>query len=225
MPGGGIDLKKQAIIFDHDGTLVDSIDSVVHCTNLVIKDAGCPEASRRIIMDGMALPTTKRLSWHTGIEDPVQLQKMWTDFYMYMNRDGVEMVKLYPGIKEALDRLAREGFSIGILTNNQGIFVRRVAAFLRYSYDVEIILGEDNVIAPKPDPRGLLQACAGLGADPAQSWYVGDGKPDFEVARNAGLKSALVTWGAHPAEELIPLGADRYFDTVPQMADFFTSGD
>lgn len=202
---------------------MDSIDAVVHCTNLVIKDAGFPEDSRRKIMDGMAYPTLERFSWHTGVKDPGQLQKMWTDFYMYMNREGVEMVKLYPGIKEALDRLAREGFSIGILTNNQGIFVRRVAAFLKYSYDVEIILGEDNVIAPKPDPRGLLQACAGLGADPSKSWYVGDGRPDYKVARNAGLKSALVTWGAHPAEELIPLGADRYFESAAEMARFFTS--
>ncbi|MBF9014302.1 MULTISPECIES: HAD family hydrolase [unclassified Oceanispirochaeta] len=216
-------MRKQALIFDHDGTLVDSIDAVVFCTNQIIKEAGYAVAEPAEIRHGMAYATLERFTYHTGEKDPDVLKKMSRDFYVCMNEQGAGMVSLYPGIKKALDRLARDGFSIGLLTNNQGIFTRRVAAQLKYSYDMEIILGEDNVPAPKPDPRGLLQACAGLGAVPENCWYIGDGKPDFEVARNAGLKSALVTWGAHPKEELLKLGADRYFDTAPSMADFFTS--
>ncbi|MDC7231938.1 MAG: HAD family hydrolase [Spirochaetales bacterium] len=215
-------MRKQAIIFDHDGTLVDSIDAVVHCTNLVIREAGCREGSPAEIRHGMAYPTLERFSFHTGVKDPEHLEKMREDFYILMNDQGVELVRLYPGIKEALDRLAREGFSLGLLTNNQGIFTRRVAAWLKYSYDMEIILGEDNVPAPKPDPRGLLQACAGLGAEPENCWYIGDGKPDYEVAVNAGLKSGIVTWGAHPKEELLKLKAHRYFDSADEMAAFFT---
>jgi HAD superfamily hydrolase (TIGR01509 family) len=214
-------LKKQAIIFDHDGTLVDSIEAVVYCTNLVIKGAGFSEVEPAGIRQGMAYPTTSRFSYHTGVQDSETLNEMSRVFYIYMNDKGVEMVRLYPGIKETLDRLAREGFSLGLLTNNQGIFTRTVAAHLKYSYDMEVILGEDNVLAPKPDPRGVLQACAGLGALPENCWYIGDGKPDYEVARNAGLKSGLVTWGAHPREELLALGADQYFEEVHELADFF----
>ncbi len=214
-------MKKQAVIFDHDGTLVDSIGAVVVCTNRIIREAGGCDADEAEIRKGMALPTLERLGWHTGINDRRQLEEMSRNFYAYMNRDGVEQVRLYPGIGEALDRLAREGFSLGLLTNNQGIFTRRVAAHLKYSYDMEVILGEDNVPAPKPDPRGLLQACAGLGALPGNCWYIGDGRPDFEVARNAGLKSGLVTWGAHPREELLELGGDRIFDHPDQMTEFF----
>lgn len=216
-------MRKQALIFDHDGTLVDSIDAVIFCTNLIIKEAGFTEAEPKDIRHGMAYPTLERFAYHTGEKDTAVLKKMSRDFYVSMNDVGASMVRLYPGIKEALDRLAREGFSLGLLTNNQGIFTRRVAAQLKYSYDMEIILGEDNVPAPKPDPRGLLQACSGLGAKPENCWYIGDGKPDYEVARNACLKSALVTWGAHPKEDLLKLGADRYFESAQSMADFFTS--
>ncbi|QEN06771.1 HAD family hydrolase [Oceanispirochaeta crateris] len=214
-------MKKQAIIFDHDGTLVDSIDAVVFCTNLVMKEAGYAEATPAEIKRGMAYPTLARFSYHTGNRDSDSLNKMSRLFYEAMNRKAVEMVKLYPGMKEALDRLARDGYSLGLLTNNQGIFTRRVAAYLKYSYDMEVILGEDNVPAPKPDPQGVLQACAGLGARPEDCWYIGDGVPDYEVARNAGLKSGLVTWGAHPKEELLSLHGDQYFDHAHELADFF----
>lgn len=214
-------MKKQAIIFDHDGTLVDSIDAVVYCSNLVFTDAGYDEFGDEEIRHGMAYPTLERFAYHTGEKNPEVLAKMARDFYIHMNEKGVDLVRIYPGIREALDRLAREGFSLGLLTNNQGIFTRRVAALLKYSYDMEVILGEDNVPAPKPDPRGALQACAGLGALPEHSWYIGDGKPDYDVARNAGLKSGIVTWGAHPRQELLKLGADRYFEHPVEMADFF----
>lgn len=215
-------MRKQALIFDHDGTLIDSIDAVVFCTNLIITKAGGSEVEADEIRHGMAYPTLERFAYHTGVKDTEVLKQMSRDFYIAMNNEGVEKVRPYPGIKEALDRLAREGFSLGLLTNNQGIFTRRVAAQLKYSYDMEVILGEDNVPAPKPDPRGLLQACAGLGALPENCWYIGDGKPDFEVAQNAGLKSALVTWGAHPKDELLKLGAHQCFDSASEMADFFT---
>ena len=180
-------------------------------------------AEPSVIRHGMAYPTLERFAYHTGVQDHDALKQMSRKFYIQMNDKGVDMVRLYPGIKETLDRLAREGYSLGLLTNNQGIFTRKVAAHLKYSYDMEVILGEDNVLAPKPDPRGVLQACAGLGAHPSHCWYIGDGKPDYEVARNAGLKSGLVTWGAHPREELLALKGDQYFDTPRDLADFFCS--
>jgi len=214
-------LKKQAIIFDHDGTLIDSFDAVTYCSNLVVTEAGYREIDDDQIRQGMAYPTYERFSYHTGEKEPEKLSKMARNFYIFMNREGVDRVRIYPGIREALDRLAREGFSLGILTNNQGIFTRRVAAHLKYSYDLEVMLGEDNVPAPKPDPRGALQACAGLGALPENTWYVGDARPDFEVARNAGMKSGIVTWGAHSMEELQTLGADKYFEKAHDLADFF----
>ena len=214
-------MKKNALVFDHDGTLVDSIDSVVVCTNAVLEKHGCPAVPEKEIRKGMAFPSLERLGYHSGIQDRDLLQTMTVEFYKEMNEQGVGHVKLYPHIRETLDVLARRGFSLGMVTNNQGFFVRRAAARLRYAYDFEVILGEENMPAPKPDPRGLLQACAGLGALPENCWYIGDGKPDFQVARAAGLKAGMVSWGAHPREELAALEPDAVFDSPTELEDFF----
>ena len=214
-------MKKIALIFDHDGTLVDSFDAVTVSTNTVLEAAGCKAVSEEEIRKGMAFPTLERFNYHSKLEDLDMLKQMQTDFYKVMNEEGVDFVKIFPRIKENLDNMASRGYSLGMLTNNQGFFVRRAAARLGYAYDFEVILGEENVPVPKPDPRGLLQACAGLGAEPANCWYIGDGKPDYEVARAAGLKSALVSWGAHPREELVELNPDELFDHPDEMSDFF----
>ncbi len=214
-------MKKNAIIFDHDGTLVDSIDAVILCTNEILKSRGCPAETEEEIRKGMAYPTVDRFGYHSGIRDRSELAAMSEDFYKLMNEVGVDHVRLYPRIKENLDILASRGYSLGMVTNNQGFFVRRAAARLGYAYDFEIILGEENVPLPKPDPRGLLQACAGLGALPENCWYIGDGKPDYEVARAAGLKSGMVSWGAHPREGLKALEPDALWDSPDEWESFF----
>lgn len=217
-------MKKSAIIFDHDGTLVDSIDCVAFCTNKVIENAGFKSEPLERIRHGMAYPTAARFGFHTGITDTSTLQQMSAEFYEILNNEGLRYLKLYPGIKKSLKILAEHGYALGMVTNNQGRFVRRAAAGLEYAADFGVILGEENIPAPKPHPGGLLQACAGLGALPENCWYIGDGKPDHQAARAGGLKSGLVSWGVHPRIELEKLGPEKLFDTPQEMIDFFSTG-
>lgn len=214
-------MKKIAIIFDHDGTLVDSIDGVVFCTNKVIEMAGFKAEPAEKIKHGMAYSTAERFAYHTGIADLSTLKRMSDDFYRIMNHEGLQYLKLYPGIKECLDALAGRGYALGMVTNNQGLLVRRAAAILGYACDFGVILGEEDVPATKPAPGGLLQACAGLGAHPQDCWYIGDGQPDHNAARAGGLKSGLVSWGAHPRSVLANLGPEKLFDAPEQIVDFF----
>ena len=214
-------MKETAIIFDHDGTLVNSLEACVLCTNIVMKEAGFREYPAEEIICDMTIATEQRFAFRTGMTDPVKVRQIASDFYKSLHEVGIEYLKIYPGITEALDSLTEAGFSMGMVSNNQGTFVRKAAAMLQYSYDLEIILGEENVKASKPAPDGLLQACAGLGAVPEKSWYVGDSTIDYESARAAGMYSALVTWGAHPAGRLRECGADAVFDTPEQMKEFF----
>ncbi len=214
-------IKKAAIIFDHDGTLVDSIACTVHCTNKVLEQEGFAPASVEKIKHGMAFPTVERFGFHTKIQDRAVLERMGAEFYKTINQEGLDHLKLYAGIRTSLTTLARRGYALGMVTNNEGRFVRRAAARLAYAYDFSVILGEENVPAPKPFPDGLLQACAGLGALPENSWYIGDGKPDFEAARAASMKCGLVSWGAHPRKALEELDADILFDDPKALVRFF----
>lgn len=214
-------MKKNAIIFDHDGTLVDSIDCTVHCTNKVLERAGFKAETIAEIKHGMTFPTAERFGYHTGITDRSILEQMGAEFYETINNEGLEYLKLYPGIEAFLEMIAQRGYPLGMVTNNQGRFVRRAAARLGYAFDFSVILGEEDVASPKPSPDGLLQACAGLGALPENCWYIGDGKPDYEAARAGGLKCGLVSWGAHPRELLEDLEPDRLFDNSEQLINYF----
>ena len=182
-------MKETAIIFDHDGTLIDSIDAVIKCTNTALEQTGHETCPYNEVKDGIAFSTLIRFSRHTGLNDKTELKKIAEIFYKIMHAEGLQYLKVYPGITEALDALTDAGFSMGMVSNNQGKFIRKAAARLQYSYDLEIILGEENVRAVKPAPDGLLQACAGLAAKPEKCWYIGDAESDYRSARAAGMKS------------------------------------
>ena len=214
-------MKKNALIFDHDGTLVDSINAVIICTNKVINELGVQSATADQVKAGMAYPTLQRFEFHTGISNSNELKKMSEEFYREMHNEGINLLRLYDGVKEVLDKLAAGGFALGMVTNNQGLFVRKAAARLSYAFDFEVILGEENVPQAKPHPSGLLQACAGMGSEVENCWYIGDGKPDYDAAKAAGMKCALVTWGAHPRKELLELHPDKLFDNTKELLDFF----
>lgn len=213
-------MKKTAILFDHDGTLVDSIDAVAKCTNKVFVNNGFREHSSTEILAGFPYPTGERFQFHTNADDAFS-DKMSDEFFSCMRNEGIEHLKIYPGIQEVLDSLAVSGYSMGVVSNNQGIFVRKAAAHLHYAYDLEIILGEENVKACKPAPDGLLQACAGLAALPENCWYIGDTVSDHEAARAAGMKSGLVTWGVQTEEILSACGSDAVFKTPEELKEFF----
>lgn len=217
-------MKKSAIIFDHDGTLVDSLEAVEICTNIVLEKSGFPPVTPLDIRRGMALPTVERFSFHTGVEVGEIHAAMSADFYRTMHGTGIDYLKLYDGVKETLDALAAGGYAMGMVTNNQGLFVRKAAARLSYAFDFEVILGEENVPRPKPDPSGLLQACAGMGARPGDCWYIGDGKPDYDAAKAAGMKCGLVSWGAYGREELVSLNPSKLFDRPRELSEFFLKG-
>lgn len=214
-------MRKTAIIFDHDGTLVDSIEAVIICTNLILIKNGFRENSPTEILEGFPYPTGERFAYHTGVADKKETDRMAADFYASMHSTGLDYLKVFPGISDTLDTLVDYGYSMGMVSNNQGIFLRKAAAKLQYSYDLEIILGEENVKANKPSPDGLLQACAGLAALPENCWYIGDTKSDHAAAHAAGMKSGLVTWGVQSKEVLSTCGADAIFDTPAEMADYF----
>ncbi len=214
-------MRKTAIIFDHDGTLVDSIEAVIICTNHVLTQNGFREHRPEEILEGFPYPTEERFQYHTGLSDRSRTARMAVDFYSAMHTTGIDYLKVYPGISETLDTLVDYGYSMGMVSNNQGTFLRKAAASLRYSYDLEIILGEENVRATKPAPDGLLQACAGLSARPENCWYIGDTTSDHLAAHAAGMKSGLVTWGVQSEEVISACGADAVFKTPSEIADYF----
>lgn len=195
----------RGIIFDHDGTLVDSLPVVVAATNAVLRQHGFPEHPAQEIVAAMVLPTIPRMLSHTGRTDPVLGGQLAQDFYREANRLP-HLACVYPGVPEALADLARRGTRMGMVSNNQGAFIRVVGSRLGLLQYLPIVLGEEDMPQPKPDPRGLLQAAAGLGLAPSECLFVGDSPFDAQAATAAGMRPVGCTWGIHPRAEMDAMG-------------------
>jgi phosphoglycolate phosphatase len=126
------------------------------------------------------------------------------------------LATLYPGILEMLRVLAARGRAQAVVSNSEGAFIRSILGRLGAAPHLRVMIGEDDMPAPKPDPRGLL---ASLGpVPPHRAVYVGDSGTDLATARAAGLRAIGVTWGTHSRQELEPMGFDALVDTPLELA-------
>ena len=204
----------QAVLFDHDGTLVDSISTVVSASNGVLTERGLAAASWNQIVSGMIHPTAQRLGLLAREEGTSERERMAHRYSQLALQDSV-LATLYPGVQEALETLSRQRLHLGVVSNSRGAFIRAILQRLGVAHHFAVLAGEDDMPAPKPDPRGLLAALGSI--PPPRAVYVGDSSADLETARNAGIQVIGVTWGTHTRAELESLGFDALVDSPHEL--------
>jgi phosphoglycolate phosphatase len=206
------------LVFDLDGTLVDSSRDIAAATNAALGRLapGTPEIPLPEILsfvgEGARLLVERSLR-HVGLDlPPGDVLAAYLECY---RERLLDTTRLYPGIAEALDALA--GASLAVLTNKPGDLSRAILDGLGVGARFARVVGGGDVPTRKPDPAGLLQLVAELGARPAGTWMVGDSATDVGAARAAGVRVAGVTWGFHP-RELRAAGPDRLLDDPRELA-------
>jgi phosphoglycolate phosphatase len=204
------------VVFDHDGTLVNSLPAVVEASNEVMAAFGFEPRSRAEIVAGMVHATAPRLGLLAGTLD-LAIQKHMACLYGELALRFSELAELYPGIEGLLRALKGLGLPLAVLSNSEGIFVRTILERLDVDKYFFRLTGEEDMPAPKPDPRGLQCILELAGCGPQRAVYVGDSRTDLKTARAAGLQAIGVTWGAHPRVELEDLGFDALVDEPSQL--------
>ncbi len=205
------------LVFDHDGTIVDSLAVVVRASNQLLAEFGRGPKPGSEIVAGMVHPTAERLGLLAGIVDPCIQQDMagrYDEIAVEVSGGAV----LYPGIAEMLASIGELGIAQAVLSNSSGAFIRAILGRLGVAPRFIALVGEKDMPAPKPDPRGLLALVGSAGCAPARAAYVGDSRTDLLTARAAGVRAIGVTWGAHPRAELEPLGFDLLVDAPSELA-------
>lgn len=204
--------RYDAVLYDHDGTLVNSLPVVVEATNRVLTRHGYRTELPADVIAGMVLATAPRMGHHARISDRAVQAIMAADFYAEARVLGPQLATAYVGVADMLNAVSALKLPQGVVSNNQGDVVRLILTHLNLADRFVLMYGEDHVPAPKPHPSGLQQAARALGVDINRCVYVGDSENDSEAAIAAGMPCIGVTWGIHPKEIIMSLGFTHVID-------------
>jgi HAD superfamily hydrolase (TIGR01509 family) len=205
-----------AVVWDFDGTLVNSPLAVLAATNAALAGLGFAAISLETVKAGMVLATIPRMASHAGIaaEDP-RAVVLSEDFYRHAQREFPLRAVVYPGIADLLRELAARGVPMALVTNNHGAIARATLARAGLADRFTAILGDGDTPSHKPDPRGAWMGAAACGVDPAACAYIGDSAVDRDTARAAGMAAIGVCWGTTPRAGLI--GFDALADRPEEL--------
>ena len=208
------------ILWDLDGTLVDSSDLCRSASNVVLQKHGFRgELSKEQYHEGSKYITSRRMAFHAvgNPDDPIGLQ-LGADFdAFYIDMVTPTTVPLFPGLRAVLNNISNDdSIGHGVLSNACGTYVRAVCSAHKLSSTFSCIYGSDDVPAPKPNPDGLLTCSRNIEVDVDFCVYIGDSKSDGLAARAAGMKSVYVSWG-HPFSESVASAFDYRASTVEEL--------
>jgi phosphoglycolate phosphatase len=200
------------VVFDCDGTLVDSQHMIVAAMEAAFVESGLPAPGRADTLSvvGLSLDEAmRRLVPAATSGDIAALAQSYKDAFAVLRRNGSHHDALYPGIRETLLALAAEpGVLLGVATGKSR---RGLAAVLEREgiADYFVTCQTADTHPSKPNPAMLLAAMTEAGAEPGRTMMIGDTTFDIGMARDAGVRAIGVAWGYHPAEDLIAAGAHR----------------
>lgn len=205
------------LVFDLDGTLIDSREDLFQAVNATRVHMGREQLAPGLIQSYVGNGAMVLIQKAFGPETPAPEILRAHDFFIaYYREHPLDFTTLYPGVEAALDTLFHGGHQLAILTNKPIGITRRVLHGLGITDRFFQVYGGDSFPEKKPDPKGLLTLIEEAGTSPAETWMIGDSAVDMETARNAGVKSCGVTWGFQP-ETLSKFPPDLIVD---HMSDF-----
>lgn len=205
------------VIFDLDGTLLNTLEDLRDSTNAALRAFGFPERTtdevRRFVGNGVRLLMIRATP---GGEETPQFEEILAYFRRHYAEHCFDQTRPYDGILPMLNRLQEAGIGLAVVSNKFDAAVRELCR--RYFPDqIAIAIGEREGIRKKPAPDSVLQAMRELHADPSESLYVGDSEVDIETARNAGIPCVSVTWGFRDRDFLLAHGASTLIDDPSEL--------
>jgi len=202
-------MTLQAVLFDLDGTLLDTLDDLADSTNLVLRELGFAEhpveAFKYFIGDGVENLVRRVLP--AGACEPETMTRCGARLREEYARRWAAKTRPYPGIPDLLDALSTRGVPMAVLSNKPHPFTELCVTQLLPAWRFAVVLGEQPGRARKPDPAGALEIAARLGRAPAEILYLGDTNTDMQTAVSAGMFPVGALWGFRTADELTAHGA------------------
>ncbi len=210
-----------AVIFDLDGTLVDSAADLQAAANRLMRQNGLPELDLATVTgfigNGIARLVERCFARHGDL--PADLTTQVARFKVFYEAEAHRRTRLMPAAESALRRLAAGGTAIGLCTNKDTAPALAILRHLRIDRLFTAVVGGDSGLARKPDPAPLLACISACGAKPEEAVYVGDSETDAHTASHAGVPFLLYTEGYRhgPVAMLEHRAAFSHFAMLPQV--------
>ena len=209
----------RGVIFDLDGTLVDSYGPIAESLNQVRKHYGLPEKSLEEVRREVGRGLEVLIAENVGLEHTEEGVRIFRSHYRKIFLSGT---KLLPGVRETLGALAARDFPMAVTSNKPAYFTRDIVEGLGLAPWFRAIVGPEMVSRPKPDPEMVLKAVEILGRPREEILYVGDMTIDVETCRRAGIAVCVVPAGSDSRETLVRAEPDYLldrFEDLPGLLD------
>ena len=205
----------QTVLFDLDGTLLDSVDLIVDSYHHTLAAHSLPPMTRTEILAGLGTPLYAVFGRLT--EDPAVIAQ-WVVTYREFNLAHHDSrARAYPGTVDMIRAIQAGGRQLGLVTSKNRSGAQRGLDLMGLGESMAVIVGADDVTKPKPDPEPVLLALERLGAGPNTTIFVGDSHHDIHSGRAAGVLTAGVTWGPFDRAHLEFAAPDYYCDSPTEL--------
>lgn len=202
-------MNYKAVVFDMDGTLLDTLEDLANAMNRVLAKRGFPvhpvNAYRHFVGSG-ARELVRRVLPATRAGDDAR-EACLAEFLHEYEMGWNDRTRLYAGMTELLDALTRRGLPMAVLTNKPQDFAELCMRHYLSAWNFAVVLGQGPEMPPKPDSAGPRKIIASLGVSAADIVYMGDTDVDMRTAVNAGMFPVGVLWGFRDRDELLAAGA------------------
>lgn len=208
-------MGTRAILFDLDGTLIDSIELILssyHHTMLKHRGSIPPD---EIWLSGLGTPLRRQLQKFT--DDPAELDAMAETYRLHNLEHHDRLVRAYPGTVDAVRQLKERGALLAVVTSK--LREGALRGLHRCGFDglFETLVCADEVQRPKPHPEPVIKAVTLLGVEPSQATFVGDSRHDLVAGKAAGVTTAAALWGPFDRPALATGAPDLWLQTPAQL--------
>jgi phosphoglycolate phosphatase len=212
------------ILIDVDGTLVDSVPDLAWCVDEMMKAMGRePWGEARVrdwVGNGVERLVRRALVGQLDGEPPdEEFDKAYPVFLDLYAENTSKRSTLYPGVREGLDYLKEQDYSLGCVTNKAEQFTLPLLRDLGIEDYFGIVVAGDTLPVKKPDPTPLLYAAEFFGTGPEHSLMIGDSMSDVKAARAAGFRIICMSYGYNHGEDIRSYGPDQVIDSMAELRD------
>ncbi|MBS7175422.1 HAD family hydrolase [Massiliimalia timonensis] len=212
----------KAVIFDLDGTLLNTVESMEAAGSKMLKDLGLsprPAEEYKLYAGDGAKTLVERVLHACGKDDPALLEKAFPIYMGYFEKTCTYHVAPYPGIVELLQELKRRMVKLAVLSNKP--HQQTVDVISRYfpEHLFDYVQGQCESVPKKPSPVGAKKIAEQFGIEAKDCFYVGDTNVDMQTGKSAGMKTIGVLWGFRTERELRENHADRIIASPKQLLE------